>query len=87
MRTTCIKGLKVNAMKNPFGMKTRRCREGDYEFVYGLTKKLLFPYIPKYAKITKKEFEDDFNKKYREMIILEKNKNKTTLREEGGSWM
>jgi ribosomal protein S18 acetylase RimI-like enzyme len=55
---------------------TRRCKKEDYGFVYRLNKKLLFPYIPKYARVTKKEFDENFYKKYKEIIILEKNRNK-----------
>ena len=57
-------------MKNQFGIKIRKCDKKDYSFVYNLTKKLLFPYIPKYAKISKKEFGNDFSKIYRKITIL-----------------
>lgn len=61
-------------MKNPFGIKTRKCRKSDYEFVYGLTKELLFPYIPKYARISKKDFDSNFDKRHNNITILIKGK-------------
>ena len=61
-------------MKNPFGITIKRCSKKDYSFVYGLTKSSLFPYIPEYAKITKKEFDQDFYKRHREIVILLKGK-------------
>ena len=63
-------------MKNLFGMATRKCGKKDYGFVYGLTKKLLFPYIPEYGKVSKKEFDDDFHKRHKEITILEKGRKK-----------
>ena len=85
MPTICTKGSKEKpaklkeynfggVMKNPFGIKTRKCSKKDYAFVYGLTNKLLFPYIPKYAKISKKEFDEDFYKRHKEILILIKGK-------------
>lgn len=76
MLTIFIKGLKIDTMKNPFGIGARKCRKEDYEFIYRLNRKLLFPYIPKYAKITKKGFDNNFYKRYKEMVILERNSNK-----------
>ena len=76
MPAISTEGLKINTMKNPFGMRTRKCRKDDYKFVYGLNKKLLFPYVPKYAKMTKKEFDKNFHKRYKEIIILELDDNK-----------
>lgn len=61
-------------MKNPFGIKTRKCNKKDSLFVYTLTKKLLFPYIPKYAEIKKEDFYEDFYKKYKEIVVLENGK-------------
>ena len=61
-------------MKNPFGITLRRCSKKDYAFVYGLTKKLLFPHIPKYAKVSKRNFDEEFDKKYKEITILMKGK-------------
>lgn len=61
-------------MKNPFGITTKKCTKIDYSFVYGLTKKSLSPYTTKYTKINKKEFDEDFNRRYREILILLKNK-------------
>ena len=59
-------------MKNQFGMKTRKCNRNDYTFVYNTIKTLLFPYIPGAAKTKKKNFDEDFKKRYREIIILTK---------------
>lgn len=61
-------------MKNPFGILTRTCTKKDYDFVYTITKKTLFPYIEEYESINKKEFDDDFDKRYKEIVILMKGK-------------
>ncbi len=61
-------------MKNPFGILTRTCTKKDYDFVYTLTKKTLFPYIEKYEPVNKKEFYNDFAKRYKEIIIFMKGK-------------
>ena len=61
-------------MKNPFGIKTRACTKKDYDFVYALAKKTLFRYIKEYEPINKKEFDGDFAKRYKEIVILLKGK-------------
>jgi len=63
-------------MKNPFGIRTRTCTKKDYDFLYTITKKTLFSYIEKYEPINKKEFDADFAKRYKEIIILMKGKRK-----------
>lgn len=63
-------------MKNPFGLITRKCAKEDYFFIYSLTSKLLFPHIPKYAKVSKEDFDEDFHKNYRKIVILMKGKKK-----------
>ncbi len=57
-------------MKNPFGIITRKCNKEDYSFVYSLTRKMLFPYVPKYAMVGKAEFDEIFYKNYRKIVIL-----------------
>ena|SRR3989338_872302 len=61
-------------MKNPFDIETRACTKKDYDFVYALTKKTLFPCIEEYEPINKKEFDNDFTKRYKEIVILMKGK-------------
>ena len=61
-------------MKNPFGIRTRTYNKKDYNFVYTNRKKTLFHYIKEYESIDKKDFDKDFNKRYKEIIILMKGK-------------
>lgn len=61
-------------MKNPFGIQTRTYNKKDYNFVYINRKKTLLPYIKEYEPINKKDFDKDFTKRYKEIIILMKGK-------------
>jgi ribosomal protein S18 acetylase RimI-like enzyme len=56
-------------MKNSFGITTRKCRKSDQAFVYRMVK-LLYPYITRFEKWDKKQFDKTFNKTYRGTIIL-----------------
>ncbi len=38
-------------MRNPFGITERKCRKTDYDFVYSLTKKSIFPHIRDHVDI------------------------------------
>jgi len=66
-------------MKNPFGIKTRRCTKKDYDFVYKLMKQTIFKYIAKYHKLDKKIFDKTFNEDYKNMTILMKGKRRIGL--------
>jgi ribosomal protein S18 acetylase RimI-like enzyme len=66
-------------MKNPFGIREKRCTKQDYSFCYNLTKKTLFPYISKFVKPDKKRFDNDFKKGYRQIRILMKGQRKIGL--------
>ena len=58
-------------MENPFGIKVRKCKKSDYQFVKSITEKTLFPYVKQYysqsemlgfKKRSKERFEDDWSK-------------------------
>jgi ribosomal protein S18 acetylase RimI-like enzyme len=63
-------------MKNLPRLRERTCTKKDHSFVYGMTKKLLFPYIPHHSKVSKADFDAEFLRKYREIKILLKGKSR-----------
>ena len=35
-------------MKNPFGIKVRKCKKSEYQFIKSINEKTLFPYVKQY---------------------------------------
>ena len=57
-------------MENHFGLKTRKCKKSDYEFVFSLTKATIWPHLSEYLTPTKKIFDERFQMECKEMKIL-----------------
>lgn len=55
-------------------IKTRVCKKSDYNFVFGLVKKTIFPYVAKYFKPSKQMFDERFAKDYNKRVLLIKGK-------------
>jgi ribosomal protein S18 acetylase RimI-like enzyme len=62
--------MKKEFIINNFKIKTRKCRKSDYNFVFGLIKKSIFPYISKYFKPSKEMFDERFKEDYDKRVIL-----------------
>ena len=51
-------------------LTTRQCKISDYSFIYSLTRRCLFKFINKYSKWDKKFFDNKFQKRYKNIVIL-----------------
>ena len=66
-------------MNHLFGIKEKCCKKKDYQFCYNLIRKTLFPYVSKFVKPSKKQFDADFKKRYFQIKILMKGKRRIGL--------
>jgi|GEM_PF-3217667 len=64
--------FEINNLK----IKTRKCKKKDYDFVFGIVKKTLFPFISKWYKPNKEMFDEKFKSDYKQRVILLNKKEK-----------
>lgn len=55
---------------NNYKITTRQCKKTDYDFIFGIVKKTIFPFVAKYYAPSKEMFDERFYKDYKEKIIL-----------------
>ena len=66
--------LHTYYMKNPFGIKERKCALSDHSFIYELTRTTIFPYVSAYLNPSKQVFNESFRKNRKTIKILLKGK-------------
>jgi ribosomal protein S18 acetylase RimI-like enzyme len=55
---------------NDYKISTRQCKKIDYDFVFGIVKTMIFPFVKEYFSPDKKMFDERFARDYKERIII-----------------
>ncbi len=66
-------------MKNPFGIRERKCRKSDYLFFRKIIKDTLYDYVTEYFPFDFEHVKNSFDKTYKEVTILMKGKKRIGL--------
>jgi ribosomal protein S18 acetylase RimI-like enzyme len=65
---------KQSFLVNDLKITARRCRKSDYDFIFGIVRTMIFPFVREYFTPSKDMFIERFAKDYKERIVLMRGK-------------